>query len=117
MDCLFCKIADGSIPVSRVYEDADVIAFADIHPQAPVHLLVIPRRHIGSLAQAAAQDTEMLGALLSAAGSVARAQGLDPAAHGGGYRLVINTGPNGGQTVDHLHIHVLGGRQMHWPPG
>jgi histidine triad (HIT) family protein len=117
MECLFCKIVDGSVPVTRVYEDEHVLAFADIHPQAPAHLLVIPKQHFGSLAKTSAEDSGVLGALLAAAVKVARAQGLDPAGHGGGYRLVVNTGPNGGQTVDHLHVHLLGGRQMHWPPG
>jgi histidine triad (HIT) family protein len=112
MDCLFCKIAAGEIPVERIYEDERVLAFPDIHPQAPTHVLVIPKQHLASHAGAAAKDTDLLGHLLWAVGEVARAKKLD-----GGYRLVINTGPDGGQTVDHLHIHLLGGRAMHWPPG
>jgi histidine triad (HIT) family protein len=112
MDCLFCKIASGAIPVERLYEDERVLAFPDINPQAPTHVLVIPKQHIASHADAAAGDTDLLGHLLWAAGEVARAKNL-----GRGYRLVINTGPDGGQTVDHLHLHLLGGRAMHWPPG
>ena len=112
MDCLFCKIASGVIPVERLYEDDRVLAFPDINPQAPTHVLVIPKQHIPSHAEAAAADTDLLGHLLWAVGEVARAKKLDR-----GYRLVINTGPDGGQTVDHLHVHLLGGRAMHWPPG
>jgi histidine triad (HIT) family protein len=111
-DCLFCKIAAGTIPVEPVFEDEEVLAFPDIHPQAPVHVLVIPKRHIASHAHATAEDAPMLGRLLAAAGQVAQRQGLQK-----GYRLVVNTGPDGGQTVEHLHVHVLGGRQMTWPPG
>jgi histidine triad (HIT) family protein len=116
-DCLFCKIVAGAIPVERLFEDDDVLAFPDIHPQAPVHVLVIPKRHIASHAHATAEDTAMLGRLLAAAGEVARLKRLGVAPNGGGYRLVVNTGPDGGQTVEHLHVHVLGGRQMTWPPG
>ncbi len=112
MSCLFCKIAAGEIPARIVYEDADCLAFADISPQAPTHMLVIPREHIQSLEQAAAEHAPLLGALMSAAATVARQAGLAK-----GYRVVLNTGAEGGQTVDHLHLHVLGGRAMHWPPG
>jgi histidine triad (HIT) family protein len=112
MDCLFCKIASGAISVERLYEDERVLAFPDINPQAPTHVLVIPKQHIASHAEAAAGDTDLLGHLLWAVGEVARAKKLDR-----GYRLVINAGPDGGQTVDHLHLHLLGGRPMHWPPG
>jgi histidine triad (HIT) family protein len=112
MDCLFCKIVSGAIPVTRLYEDEHVLAFPDIHPQAPTHILIIPKQHIASHAHAAAADKEMLGHMMFAAGEIARAQHLD-----NGYRLVINTGPDGGQTVDHLHVHLLGGRPMGWPPG
>ncbi len=111
-DCLFCRIVSGAIPVARLHETADTLAFADIHPQAPVHVLVIPKRHIASHAHALPEDAGLLGSLLAAAGEVAQSQGLRD-----GYRLVINTGPDGGQTVEHLHIHVLGGRHMGWPPG
>ena len=111
-DCLFCRIVAGTIPAQRIHEDADTIAFADIHPQAPTHLLVIPKRHIASHAHALPEDAALLGQLLAVAGELARAQKLE-----NGYRLVINTGPDGGQTVDHLHVHLLGGRALGWPPG
>ena len=113
MDCLFCKIVDGSIPATRVYEDESVIAFRDIHPQAPVHLLVVPKRHIQSLAETEnPHDEVLLGHLLAAVATIAREEKLEK-----GYRVAINTGPDGGQTVDHLHLHLLGGRHMGWPPG
>ncbi len=111
-DCLFCKIVDGTIPAKRLHETDDLLAFADINPQAPVHLLVIPKRHIASHAHALPEDAALLGRLFAAAGDLARQHHLDR-----GYRLVINTGPDGGQTVDHLHVHLLGGRAMGWPPG
>jgi histidine triad (HIT) family protein len=110
--CLFCKIVSGDIPAKRLYEDDRVLAFPDINPQAPVHILIIPKQHLASHAHATPEDAAMLGHLISAAGEIARAQNL-----ANGYRLVINTGPDGGQTVDHLHIHLLGGRPMAWPPG
>lgn len=111
-DCLFCKIVAGTIAVKRLHETEDVLAFADINPQAPVHVLVIPKRHIASHAHALPEDAGLLGRLFAEAGNIARAQHLDR-----GYRLVVNTGPDGGQTVDHLHVHILGGRAMGWPPG
>jgi len=112
MDCIFCKIVAGSIPSRKVREDEHLLAFHDIDPKAPTHILVIPKKHITSLAHATAADAEVLGRLLLAASEIAREQGL-----GKGYRIVISTGAEGGQTVDHLHLHLLGGRQMHWPPG
>jgi len=112
MSCLFCKIIEGSIPSTAVYQDELCYAFLDIDPKAPVHALVIPRRHIASLAEAEKNDEGLLGHLLWAAAEVARMKGL-----ANGYRVVISTGKDGGQTVDHLHVHVLGGRAMHWPPG
>lgn len=112
MDCLFCKIASGAIPVERLYEDDRVLAFPDINPQAPTHVLLIPKQHIPSHAHAAAEDAGMMGQLLWAAAELARSKGLTH-----GYRLVINSGPDAGQTVDHLHLHLLGGRAMGWPPG
>lgn len=112
MDCIFCKIAAGTIPAKKVREDETVVAFHDIEPKAPTHVLVIPKKHVASLAEAEAGDEALLGKLLLAAAEVAREQGL-----GRGYRVVISTGAEGGQTVDHLHVHLLGGRQMHWPPG
>ena len=111
-DCLFCKIAAGVIPVTRVYENESVLAFPDINPQAPVHILIIPKRHFGSLVQITSTETELLGELLVAVNKIAQQQNL-----GNGFRTVINTGADGGQTVEHLHLHLLGGRQMHWPPG
>ncbi len=111
-DCLFCKIVAGTIPAKRLHETVDVLAFADIHPQAPTHVLVIPKRHIASHAHTLPEDAALLGTLFAEAGNIARAHHLD-----NGYRLVVNTGPDGGQTVDHLHVHILGGRPMGWPPG
>lgn len=112
MDCIFCKIAAGTIPAKLLFQDEEVIAFADIHPQAPVHVLIVPRRHIVSLAQAAKSDNELLAHLYGTVADLGRTLKLDH-----GYRTVINTGPDGGQTVEHLHIHLLGGRAMAWPPG
>lgn len=112
MDCIFCKIVAGDIPAKKIREDDQLIAFFDIEPKAPTHILVIPKKHIASLADAQADDAPLLGHLLEAAADIARQQGLAQ-----GYRVVISTGPHGGQTVDHLHVHLLGGRQMHWPPG
>ena len=112
MSCLFCKIIDGSIPSTAVYQDDDCYAFADIDPKAPVHVLIVPRTHIASLAEATAADAPLLGRLLEVAARIARDKGL-----GKGYRVVANTGPDGGQSVDHLHLHLLGGRSMAWPPG
>jgi histidine triad (HIT) family protein len=112
MACLFCKIIEGTIPSESVYQDDQCYAFLDIDPKAPVHVLVIPRKHIASLAEARKEDEATLGHLLWVAAEVARMKGL-----ANGYRTVISTGKDGGQTVDHLHVHVLGGRAMHWPPG
>lgn len=112
MSCLFCKIVDGSIPSTAVYQDDQCYAFADIHPQAPVHILVVPREHIASLAETGKQHPALLGHMLSAAAEIARTKGLSK-----GYRVVFNTGDDGGQTVDHLHLHLLGGRPLTWPPG
>jgi histidine triad (HIT) family protein len=111
-DCVFCRIAAGEAPARVTYRDDDVIAFHDIAPQAPTHILVVPVRHITSLAETDAGDTLLLGRLLVVAANLARAAGLEA-----GYRLVISTGPQGGQTVGHMHVHLLGGRQMTWPPG
>ena len=111
-ECLFCKIVAGAVPAARVHEDADTLAFVDIRPQAPTHLLVIPKRHIASHAHTLPEDAPLLGQLLAVAAGLARKERLD-----NGYRLVVNTGPDGGQTVDHLHVHLLGGRALGWPPG
>lgn len=112
MSCLFCKIASGEIPSTPVYQDESVYAFADISPKAPVHVLIIPREHIASLAEATAEQGALLGHLMGVAAEIARDKGLAK-----GYRVVVNTGNDGGQTVDHLHLHLLGARQMTWPPG
>lgn len=111
-NCLFCKIAAGEIPVKRLFEDDLCVAFPDINPQAPTHLLVIPKEHISSQAHAAAEHAGLLGHLMFAAANLGRSEGLE-----NGYRVVVNTGDDGGQTVAHLHVHVLGGRHMRWPPG
>lgn len=112
-DCLFCKIAAGSIPAEKVYEDDVCLAFNDIEPQAPTHVLVIPREHIRSVADAREDHKQTLGHLLAAAANIARDKGFSD----DGYRLVINTNVDGGQTVFHLHVHLLGGRQFIFPPG
>lgn len=110
---IFARIIAGEIPADRVYEDEDVVAFRDIMPQAPVHVLVVPRRPLVSVADAGEEDALLLGRLMLAAARVARQLGLEEA----GYRLVTNVGADGGQSVPHLHVHVLGGRAMGWPPG
>lgn len=110
-DCLFCRIVARDIPARIVHEDADVVAFHDIAPQAPAHVLVVPRRHVASLADAGAGDRPLLGTLLGAAAEIARREGLDA------YRVVINNGEGAGQSVFHLHLHLLGGRRLGWPPG
>ena len=112
MSCLFCKIASGEIPSAAIYRDDRVYAFADINPKAPVHVLIIPREHIGSLAEATAEHGALIGHLMGVAAKIARNKGLAK-----GYRVVVNIGEEGGQTVDHLHLHLMGGRQMTWPPG
>lgn len=111
--CLFCKIAAGKIPAKLAYQDDQVVAFHDIAPQAPTHVLVIPRAHVVSLAHTEASQEPLLGRLLSTAVRVAAELGLAES----GYRTVVNTGKNGGQSVYHLHVHVLGGRPLGWPPG
>ncbi|HSK72140.1 MAG TPA: histidine triad nucleotide-binding protein [Pyrinomonadaceae bacterium] len=112
-NCLFCKIIAGDIPSKIVYEDDVCIAFDDIHPQAPTHILIIPREHIASLAEADKSHKETLGHLLLTAGEIARDEGFAER----GFRTVINTNEQGGQTVFHLHVHLLGGRQFIFPPG
>ncbi len=112
-DCLFCKIVSGTIPAEKVYEDDVCIAFNDISPQAPTHILIIPREHIDSLSVAGPADKDMLGHLLLSAAQIARSRGFDEK----GYRVVINTNEDGGQTVFHLHVHLMAGRQFIFPPG
>lgn len=112
-DCLFCKIIDGQVPSDIVYQDEHVVAFKDIQPQAPVHLLIIPRKHIPSLAAVTDEDVEVLGRMHLVASQLAKEHGVSE----NGYRTVYNCGPHGQQTVYHLHLHLLGGRQFNWPPG
>ena len=109
--CLFCKIVAGQIPSARVHETPDLIAFKDINAQAPHHYLVIPRKHVEAVKDLSDADQALAGALLLGARDVAKKQGLST------YRLVVNTGPDAGQTVFHIHVHVLGGRAFGWPPG
>ena len=111
--CIFCKIAAGEIPAAKVFEDERAVAFRDINPQAPTHVLVIPRAHVASLNDAGEGDEALLGHLLRVAARVAREEGHAE----GGFRTVINTGAAAGQTVFHVHVHVLGGRGLKWPPG
>ena len=111
--CIFCRIVAGELPSTRVHEDADVIAFRDIAPRAPTHILVIPREHIASAADLADEHGRILGRLFAVAADLARSEGIADA----GYRVVTNVGRWGGQTVDHLHFHLMGGRAFEWPPG
>jgi histidine triad (HIT) family protein len=110
-DCLFCRIARGEIPAKLVHEDDEVLAFRDINPQAPTHVLVIPRRHVPRLSEATPEDAPLLGRVLETAARVARAEGLTD------FRAVLNDGPGAGQSVFHVHVHLLGGRPLAWPPG
>jgi histidine triad (HIT) family protein len=112
-NCLFCKIVAGEIPAAKIFEDERAVAFRDINPQAPTHALVIPRQHVASLNDAHETDEVLLGHLLLVAARVAREEGHAD----GGYRTVVNTGADAGQTVFHIHVHVLGGRRLTWPPG
>lgn len=111
--CLFCRIIARQAPAKVVYEDEQAVAIEDINPQAPVHLLVMPRKHLASLTEAAPEDESLLGHLFTVAAHLARQRGLETR----GYRTVVNTGSYAGQSVFHLHVHVLGGRAFRWPPG
>jgi histidine triad (HIT) family protein len=112
-NCLFCRIAQGEIPAEVIRSDPDIVAFRDIHPQAPVHILIIPRKHIPSVRELSMEDAPIMGKLFLMAQELARDEGIsDP-----GYRMVVNAGSDGGQTVFHIHLHLLGGRAMGWPPG
>ena len=113
MSCLFCKIINKEIPAQIVYEDQNVLAFKDISPQAPVHLLVIPKKHIASINEAGVEDEQLIGKMILAAQKLAKEAGVAE----GGYRIVLNCNEDGGQTVFHIHLHLLGGRSMQWPPG
>ncbi|HNS05840.1 MAG TPA: histidine triad nucleotide-binding protein [Candidatus Saccharicenans sp.] len=112
-DCLFCRIINKEIPSKLVYEDEKVLAFEDIKPQAPAHILIIPKKHLASLKEADENDQNLLGYLLLTARKIAQDKGLAES----GFRLVINSGPDSGQEVYHLHVHLLGGRRFGWPPG
>jgi histidine triad (HIT) family protein len=113
-DCLFCKLVRGEIPARIVSRSEHTIAFRDVDPRAPTHVLVVPTRHVSAVRDAEGEEgRELLGRVFQAAAEVARQEGLDS----DGYRLVTNTGPDAGQSVDHLHVHVIGGRKLSWPPG
>lgn len=112
-DCIFCKIANGEIPTNAVYENELAFAFRDLEPQAPTHVLVVPKRHIANFGELTQEDGELMLALTDAIQAVVRLEGLAE----NGYRIVANTGDDGGQSVHHLHFHVLGGRSLKWPPG
>lgn len=111
-DCVFCKIAAGELPAEMVLVRDNLVAFKDLNPQAPTHILVIPKKHLANLDQSEAADRALLGELLLACKEAAAAEGLEQ-----GYRVVINIGTHGGQSVSHLHLHLLGGRSLQWPPG
>lgn len=111
-DCLFCKIVQGEIPAKKVHEDEFVLAFEDIDPHAPTHVLIIPKKHIRGLKEADAADAELIGRLHLTAAAIARERGIED-----GYRTVLNVGPKSGQSVFHMHVHLLGGRSLKWPPG
>lgn len=112
-DCLFCRIAAGTIPAKLVYSDEEIIAFEDIQPQAPIHLLLVPRRHLSGLNDLTTEDAALFGRLGMTARRLASECGLSE----NGYRIVVNSGPDAGQSVPHLHLHLLGGRALGWPPG
>lgn len=113
MACLFCQIVAGAIPASKVFEDDEMVAFNDIHPQAPMHVLVVPKAHVATANDIAPEHDALVGRLLRRGAAIARERGLDAR----GYRLVMNCNAEAGQSVFHLHLHVLGGRPMAWPPG
>lgn len=112
-ECIFCRIVEGEVPARIVHQDEEILAFRDLNPQAPTHILLIPRAHVSSIAEMDVSQTTLAGRLLLAARSVARDAGLESS----GYRLVVNHGSDGGQSVHHLHLHLLGGRALGWPPG
>lgn len=112
-DCLFCKVAAKQIPAKVIFEDDKVIAFHDINPQAPLHLLIIPKRHIGKINDLREEHASLIGHMILSAQRLAQSEGIADK----GYRLVMNCNDDGGQTVFHIHLHMLGGRAMHWPPG
>ena len=111
-DCLFCRIIRGEVPAKKVYEDAETFAFEDINPQGPTHVLIIPKKHIRGLKEAQSEDAEAVGRCHLVAAEIARQRSIEE-----GYRTVLNVGPRAGQSVFHLHVHLIGGRNLHWPPG
>jgi histidine triad (HIT) family protein len=111
-DCLFCRIISGEIPAKKVYEDEHTYAFEDINPQGPTHVLVVPKKHIRGLKEALSKDAELIGRCHLAAAQIARDRGIED-----GYRTVLNVGAGAGQSVFHLHVHLIGGRTLRWPPG
>ena len=111
-DCLFCKIVSGDIPSKKVYEDEHTFAFEDIDPKAPTHVLVVPKKHLSGLKEATTADTEIIGRCHLTAAKIAKDRKIEE-----GYRTVLNVGPKSGQSVFHLHVHLLGGRDLRWPPG
>lgn len=113
MDCIFCKIAAGRIPSKKVYEDDLILAFHDIAPQAPLHILIIPKKHYSTILDIENDDKELIGRIFWVANKIAKDMGF----HEKGFRIVVNCNRDGGQTVFHLHFHLLAGRMMHWPPG
>lgn len=113
MDCLFCKIAEKKLPATIIYEDERCLAFEDINPQAPVHVLVIPKKHVSTILDIQGNDNSLMGHLFQIANTIAKQKNIDRK----GFRLVLNCNEEAGQTVFHIHLHLLGGRIMHWPPG
>ena len=113
MSCLFCRIINGEVPSTTLYEDESLVAFHDVNPQAPVHVLVVPRKHIATLNDLAPEDSALVGDMLRRAAAIAKDLGIDAR----GYRTVFNCNREAGQSVYHIHLHLLGGRPMHWPPG
>jgi histidine triad (HIT) family protein len=111
-DCIFCRIINGEIPSKKVYEDEHTYAFEDLDPQAPTHVLVIPKKHIRGLKEAESSDAEVVGRCHLAAAKIAKDRGIED-----GYRTVLNVGPGSGQSVFHMHVHLVGGRKLNWPPG
>ncbi len=113
MACLFCEIIEKNIPAEIVFEDDEIMAFRDVDPRAPVHILIIPKKHISGLPEATESDKGLMGRICLVAAGIARKEKIGQS----GYRLVVNSGPDAGQAVDHLHFHLLGGRSLGWPPG
>ncbi len=111
-DCIFCKIIRGEIPSEKIYEDDHTFAFEDLNPQAPTHVLIVPKKHIVGLKEAPEEDAELIGRCHLTAAQIARDRGIES-----GYRTILNVGPGAGQSVFHLHVHLIGGRDLKWPPG